>query len=93
MNSTPQIKEEFYLRRAYGEGVPSFVDVTGYVRDKKPYPLTAKGALKSTCGVWIDDEVTAFSLRDLTGGQARRAVETVEDTLAGRVVTRRHVYR
>ena len=63
-----QTKEEFYVRRLFDDDVPVFVDATKYVRQDAPYPLSAKKALKATCGVRTDNEVLAFSL-----GQAGRA--------------------
>ncbi|MGI5204052.1 hypothetical protein ACQEU6_21040 [Spirillospora sp. CA-108201] len=80
-----QTKEEFYVRRLFDDDVPVFVDATKYVRQDLPYPLSAKKALKATCGVRTDNEVLAFSLRNYTGKQAEREVEHVENTVGGRV--------
>ncbi|MGI5416828.1 hypothetical protein [Actinomadura luteofluorescens] len=80
-----QTKEEFYVRRLFDDDVPVFVDATKYVRQDTPYPLSAKKALKATCGVRTDNEVLAFSLRNYTGKQAEREVEHVESTVGGRV--------
>ncbi|GGQ22400.1 hypothetical protein BKA00_007072 [Actinomadura coerulea] len=80
-----QTKEEFYVRRLFDDDVPVFVDATKYVRQDTPYPLSAKKALKATCGVRTDNEVLAFSLRNYTGKQAEREVEHVENTVGGRV--------
>jgi hypothetical protein len=80
-----QTKEEFYVRRLFDDDVPVFVDATRYVRQDLPYPLSAKKALKATCGVRTDNEVLAFSLRNYTGKQAEREVEHVETTAGGRV--------
>lgn len=93
MTSSSPIKEELYLRRAFDEDVPVFVDVTRYLQQGTTYPLTTKKALKATCGVWTDDEVVAFSLRDFTARQAEREVETVADTVGGTAVTQRNVLR
>ncbi|MEU8307650.1 hypothetical protein AB0C84_29215 [Actinomadura sp. NPDC048955] len=82
-----QTKEEFYVRRLFDDDVPVFVDATKYVRQDTPYPLSAKKALKATCGVRTDNEVLAFSLRNYTGKQAEREVEHVESTVGGRVTT------
>jgi hypothetical protein len=90
---TSRIKEEFYLRRAVGDDVPLFVDATRYARERMPYPLSAKRALKATCAVRTDDEVVAFSLRDYTARQAEREVEHVEDTVGTTTVTRSNVLR
>jgi hypothetical protein len=90
---TTRIKEEFYLRRAVGDDVPLFVDVTRYAREGMPYPLSAKRALKATCAVRTDDEVVAFSLRDYTARQAEREVEHVEATVGTTTVTRSNVLR
>ncbi|WP_433467294.1 hypothetical protein [Spirillospora sp. CA-128828] len=80
-----QTKEEFYVRRLFDDDVPVFVDATKNVRQDLPYPLSAKKALKATCGVRTDNEVVAFSLRNYTGKQAEREVEHVESTVDGRV--------
>ncbi|MEV4003527.1 hypothetical protein [Actinomadura sp. NPDC049753] len=82
-----QTKEEFYVRRLFDDDVPVFVDATKYVRQDAPYPLSAKKALKATCGVRTDNEVLAFSLRNYTGKQAEREVEHVENTVGGRVTS------
>lgn len=82
-----QTKEEFYVRRLFDEDVPVFVDATRYARQDIPYPLSAKKALKATCGVRTDNEVVAFSLRNYTGKQAEREVEHVETTVGERVTT------
>ncbi|OLT37712.1 hypothetical protein BJF79_05730 [Actinomadura sp. CNU-125] len=74
-----QAKEELYLRRVFNDDVPVFVDVTRYARRELPYPLSAKKALKATCGVRTDNEIVAFSLRHYTVRQAEREVEHVED--------------
>jgi hypothetical protein len=91
VTSTSQIKEDFYLRRAFGDDAPAFIDATPYVRLGRPYPLVAKKALKATCGVWTDDQVVAFSLREFSARQAEREVETVGDAVGGTAVTRRQV--
>ncbi|WP_433142613.1 hypothetical protein ACQPZ8_46685 [Actinomadura nitritigenes] len=93
MTPTSRIKEEFYLRRTVGDDVPLFVDATRYARDRTPYPLSAKRALKATCAVRTDDEVVAFSLRDYTARQAEREVEQVENTVGTTTVTRSTVLR
>ncbi|MGI5323807.1 hypothetical protein [Actinomadura nitritigenes] len=93
MTPTSRIKEEFYLRRTVGDDVPLFVDATRYARERTPYPLSAKRALKATCAVRTDDEVVAFSLRDYTARQAEREVEHVEDTVGTTTVTRSNVLR
>ncbi|HEY8482401.1 MAG TPA: hypothetical protein VIL71_21455 [Spirillospora sp.] len=82
-----QTKEEFYVRRLFDDDVPVFVDATRYARQDIPYPLSAKKALKATCGVRTDNEVVAFSLRNYTGKQAEREVEHVETTVGDRVTT------
>ncbi|MEU6037490.1 hypothetical protein ABZ801_18985 [Actinomadura sp. NPDC047616] len=87
MTSTTQVKEEFYLRREFGDDVPVFVDATRYVRQAIPYPLSAKKALKATCGVRTDEEVVAFSLRDYTARQAEREVEHIESGFGGQTTT------
>jgi hypothetical protein len=90
---TSRIKEEFYLRRTVGDDAPLFVDATRYARERMPYPLSAKKALKATCAVRADDEVVAFSLRDYTARQAEREVERVEHTVGTTTVTRSNVLR
>lgn len=77
MIRSTQIKEEFYIRRLFDDDVPMFVDVTKFVRQDHPYPLSAKKSLKATCGVRTDDEVVAFSLRIYTSKQAEKEVENL----------------
>lgn len=84
MAPTRQVKEEFYIRRLFDDDVPLFVDATRYARQQQPYPLSAKKALKATCGVRTDDEVVAFSLRSYTGKQAEKEVEHVDSVTDGR---------
>ncbi|MBC6458074.1 hypothetical protein [Actinomadura sp. HBU206391] len=93
MTSTLQVKEEFYLRRAFDDDAPVFVDATRHARQGLPYPLSAKKALKATCAVWTDDDVVAFSLRDYTAKQAEREVEHVESSIGVKTITTRNVLR
>ncbi|MFC5747735.1 hypothetical protein [Actinomadura rugatobispora] len=93
MRVEEQVKEEFYLRRAFDDDTPVFVDATRHVRQGLPYPLSAKKALKATCAVWTDNEVVAFSLRHYTAKQAEREVEHVESSIGVRTVTSRNVLR
>ncbi|GAA2404249.1 hypothetical protein GCM10010191_09950 [Actinomadura vinacea] len=88
-----RVKEEFYIRRAFDDGTPVFVDATRYVRQGTPYPLSAKKALKATCAVWTDNEVVAFSLRHYTAKQAEREVEHVESSIGTSTVNSRNVLR
>jgi hypothetical protein len=93
VTSTPQIREEFYLQRVYGDDVPMFVDATRYARQGTPYPLSGKEALKATCGVRTDDDVVAFSLRNYTARQTEREVEHLERAVGGTIVTQSDVLR
>lgn len=85
MALTTQTKEEFYIRRLFDDDVPVFVDTTRYVRQDLPYPLHAKRELKATCGVRTDNEVVAFSLRNYSGKQAEKEIESVESVIDGKV--------
>jgi hypothetical protein len=84
METSSQVKEEFYVRRLFDDDVPVFVDATRYARQEIPYPLSAKKSLKATCAVRLEGEVVAFSLRGYTAKQAEREVEHIESVAEDR---------
>ncbi|MFD0854683.1 hypothetical protein ACFQ07_20765, partial [Actinomadura adrarensis] len=83
METSSQLKEEFYIRRLFDDDAV-FVDATRYARQEIPYPLSAKKSLKATCAVRLEGEVVAFSLRGYTAKQAEREVEHIKSVAAGR---------